>query len=548
MARYPTIVPTEGSGVSETGRTTGENGGTTVDYMDEGVEDFKPTEDKKMKIKSLRIQKERFFLDARGETRKISIFGTKGAGFSIVINDSSGCNILEEELDNVEIPQSGIYIIYQKFPSIVNTSTDNVIKETYDIIITPNADVGVEYDIKFNGGIPIYTFQQYGDTTITITPVTTQTGPAISVTRAAGPVIVSRKNKAGIRGDNIKNHISEIYAITCAEDSATNGYFYVNDANFNKNLSTSSVIKKVVDRGDEVGYTSQLNLNPKTTRTRTVNNKSIISSDIEAGMSVRYSIEKAKIVTKSLDVADCQEKTDRFQLNNTDDLFPDMILSIRGYVPVSITSVDCGKEITVSKKIIIKENTDVTFNYKDGSTVTEIVSQNNSKGQACVNLIKAIKVPNNTELQFDDNNSVVSGNMNFSGSGSDSVSIKSFINFAKYGTSSVNYDLNLDNMISRIPNAYDQYIVFSKYDRSVTIDMTKYDYDDNAKLKSVTISGDANHGTAVARNGGLDEVWSAKPTVLYTPVDGFTGQDEFKFTVGDGVNTSVVKTIRITVK
>ena len=165
-----------------------------------------------------------------------------------------------------------------------------------------------------------------------------------------------------------------------------------------------------------------------------------------------------------------------------------------------------------------------------------------------VNLIKAIKVPNNTELQFDDNNSVVSGNMNFSGSGSDSVSIKSFINFAKYGTSRVNYDLNLDNMISRIPNAYDQYIVFSKYDRSVTIDMTKYDYDDNAKLKSVTISGDANHGTAVARNGGLDEVWSAKPTVLYTPVDGFTGQDEFKFTVGDGVNTSVVKTIRITVK
>tara|TARA_R110000824_G_scaffold245561_1_gene434610 strand:- start:542 stop:2170 length:1629 start_codon:yes stop_codon:yes gene_type:complete len=542
MPRHSTAGQAETSRSSETSETTGENRGTTVDYMNAGAED------KKMKIKSLRIQKERFYLDARGETRKISIFGTKGAGFSIVINDSSECDILEEKLDNVEIPQSGVYTINQKFPSILNTSTDNVIKETYDIIITPNADVDIDFDAGIRTGIPSYTFQQYGDTTITITPVTTQTGPAISVTRAAGPVIVTRKNKAGIKGDSIQNHVSEIYAITCAEDSATSGYFYVNDANFNKNLSTSSMIKKVVDRGDEVGYTKQLVLNPKTTRTRTVNNKSVISSDIEVGMNISYSIEKAKTVTKSLDVADCQEKTNRFQLNNTDDLFPDMILSIRGHVPVSITSVDCDREITVSKKIIIKENTDVAFDYKDGSTVAEIVSQNNSKGQACVNLMNAIKVPNNTELQFDDNDSVISGNTNFSGSGSDSVSIKSFINFAKYGTSSVNYDLNLDNMISRIPNAYDQYIVFSKYDGSVTIDMTKYDYDDNAKLKSVTINGDASHGTAVARNGGLDEVWSAKPTVLYTPVNGFTGQDEFKFTVGDGVNTSVEKTIRITIK
>ena len=491
-----------------------------------------------IKITLLKVQNKNKFLDPNGESRKISVIGTIGARFSLAINDSSGYDILEQESHEVEIPKSGLYSTHVKFPRLIDKSTDTVKKETYDIVISPNAEVKVEGDVKI--AIPTYTLKQFGQTTLTVDAVSTQTSPAVTITGDS----LLKKGNAGTAGNNA----SFTYAITCTENPATAGYFYVKPTGgFDKNLISNSMIKRIVDRGNEVGSTRQLTLNPKTSRTRIVKGASVISNDIEVGMKVRYKVEKEKVVTKSIGVVDSQKPTDTFQLNNTIGLFPNMLLRGHG-LPVVIVSVDCDREITVSKKIIIKENTEVTFKYEDGSTVTSIISKSNSEGKACVGILTAMDVPNKTELEFDDNDSSISGSFNFSGSGSDSVSISSFVNFNKYGTSSIDYSLNIDNIITRIPNAFEQYLTQEYGETSLVINMTKHDYDDNARFKSVVITNTPKHGTAVAANGGLDATWSASPKVTYTPVKGFKGQDEFKFTVGDGTNTSVEKTIRITVK
>ena len=314
--------------------------------------------------------------------------------------------------------------------------------------------------------------------------------------------------------------------------------FYVKQASFNKNLTTNSIIKKVVDTSGENGYTGQLILNPKTTRTRVVDGESVISSDLKAGMKVTYKIEKNKIVTKSLGVDDDEQETNRFDLNNTTDLFKGMKLKVRGFRQVNIVSVDCAKSITVSDKIRIKENTDVTFEYKTGSSISRVLYQSNSKGQMVVSLFKPMYVSDKAELEFDDNNSIVSGTISFSGSGSKSVSTKSLVSYFRYGTSNVTYSLDVDNMITRIPNAYHQDVELNGCDSTKIINVVKNDYDENASSKVVTITSGTSHGsTAISGT-----------SITYTPVKGFTGADQLKFTVSDGTNNSLEKTIRIIVK
>lgn len=489
------------------------------------------------RIASVQVQNARAFLNTGGGTKKISINGAKGSRFSLVIKDSNGNDILEEALNDIEIPSSGTYVLNQKFPSIATTSTfrdnDSVVKETYEVFMTPNADVKTDID----PGIPIYTFHQYRDTKVTITPVTTQTSPSVVMSTGS----ISRKNKAGVLGRDIQNHTPETYTITCTENTPTAGFFYVKNASFNKNLITNSKIKKTVDRCGEKGCTNQLVLNPNTTRTRVVNAESIISSDIEVGMSAYYKIEKEKIVTKSIDILDStkstKKATNRFELNNTTDLFVNMKMTVEGAGPTRVISIDCDKKITVSGKVIIKENTDVTFSYEDRSVVSEITNQNTSKGQTTLKLIRCIDIPNGAELEFDDNDSEISGTMSFSGSGSKSISLKSFVDFFKYGTSNVAYSLDLDNMITRTPNAFNQNIICSK-NSTASINTTKRDFDDNITSKTPTITSAPRHGGATI----------SSRVITYTPHLNFAGDDEIKFTMSDGTNVSSEKTIRITVE
>ena len=60
------------------------------------------------RITSIKVDNQNTPIKSKGETRGIKIHGTQGSGFSLEINDSTGYCILENPLQDVEIPQSGI--------------------------------------------------------------------------------------------------------------------------------------------------------------------------------------------------------------------------------------------------------------------------------------------------------------------------------------------------------------------------------------------------------------------------------------------------------
>ena len=93
-------------------------------------------------------------------------------------------------------------------------------------------------------------------------------------------------------------------------------------------------------------------------------------------------------------------------------------------------------------------------------------------------------------------------------------------------------------MITRIPNAHNQDVEFDRHDSTKTINVIKQDYDKNASSKVVTITSGTSHGSTTISG----------TSITYVPVTDFTGVDQLKFTVSDGTNSSLEKTIRIIVK
>ena len=112
---------------------------------------------------------------------------------------------------------------------------------------------------------------------------------------------------------------------------------------------------------------------------------------------------------------------------------------------------------------------------------------------------------------------------------------------ASFGDKNVTYTLDLDNMITAKPNAYSQDIVVAKNSSATTIKILKFDRDLNASSKQGTVTGGPSHGSVTAYATSTD-------SFAYTPHTGFSGEDSFTFTMSDGVTTSDVKKIRITVK
>ena len=71
--------------------------------------------------------------------------------------------------------------------------------------------------------------------------------------------------------------------------------------------------------------------------------------------------------------------------------------------------------------------------------------------------------------------------------------------------------------------------------------MLKFDRDLNASSKTGAVTGGPSHGSVSAYATSTD-------SFAYSPHEGFSGEDSFTFTMSDGVTTSAVKKIRITVK
>lgn len=521
-------------------------GGSEKSKDDTEMEQYSPDKTpQSKKITALKVQNDSRFIDAGGENRVISIIGTVDAGFTLTIKDSSGCSIMEEELEDVKIPKGGVYKFHQNFPSIIIDAGGGLIEEYYEVIITPHADVEVNEPIK--RGVPTFTLYQYPDPTITLATTTSQTSPALAIATSG---VTTRTGKAGAYGDSV-NEIIKTISYTITEDSAANGNFYAKpNISWNDNVTKSTMLKRVAIREDGESPTSRtLNLKPLTTRTRSAaGNTTNISSELSSGMTIKCNVEKTKTVINSLEVPSCKRKTDKFELSDTKDLFKDMFMYEDGRFVAKVISIDCDKNITVSRKVIIEQGTGVVFKHTTGATVARVESQINSKGNACIVVDREVYIPNGAVLEFDDDTSIVSGAITVVGSGSDNVNVRVRTRVVKYGTVDVTYTLDLDKIITRKPNARNIDVETSK-NVVKTIYLYHGDYDSNALLKTITATNKAKNAS-VAYNDASAEGFSG-PTVTYTPNKSFTGSDIVKYKLVDddeSADVSDEKVIRVTVK
>ena len=504
-------------------------------------------------IEELSIEEEDRYIAASGDTRKITIKGTPGVKFTVAVKDGSDCSVMEEELEHVEIPDIGHYVFEQKFPSV---ASDKKV-EFYEIKLTPQATVKYNYaeDLK------VY---QYPAKTLTFIasnilelPSFLQYSNAILKTGRDAGVFFQVKGAPSNSSNGEREEVwvttvkeSEVYG---AEGAA--GKYYVKSLKFNEAITKSTTIKKVVHKPNGGSIDKTINLIPLTTGVR----DGSASGDLKVGMVFRGNIEKIKKVFKSLEVPDCKRKTNRFELESTNDLFKGMSVRINDVVAAEVLSIDCAKNITISKKLIITSGDKVKFTYTTGGRVESVVAQLNEDGNACVTIGHEVYMPNGMELDFGDDRSVVTGRITATGSGTDEVAIANYLNIKNIGTQDVIYSLDTSKIVTRKPNAKNFNVVMLN-DTSIVTNLSEGDFDSNKFTKRHTITKNGSHGTATWV--GLDEGSSSNtyPYILYTPIRGFLGEDVIKYRVTHDGTSSLVdddtatnpmsdeKTIRITVK
>ena len=497
-------------------------------------------------VEELSIEDEDRYIAASGDTRKITIKGTPGVKFTVAVKDGSDCSIMEEELEHIEIPDIGHYVFEQKFPSV---ASDKKV-EFYEIKLTPQATVKYNYteDLK------VY---QYPAKTITFTAL-----PNDVPFHLYSEQILSDGRLAGlffqVKGlpSNSTSEREETWTTTVTEDAygeSTSGKHYVKSFNFNEAITKSTAIKKVVHKPNGGSIDKTVNLKPLATGVRDGN----ASGDLEVGMMFRGNVEKIKKVFKSLEVTDCKQKTNRFELESTTDLFEGMSVRINNIVAAEVLSVDCVKNITISKKLTIRSGDKVKFTYTTGGRVESVVTQLNQEGNACVTIGHEVYMPNGMELNFDDDRSVVKGRITATGSGTDQVVLTKYLTIKNIGTQDVIYKLDTSKIINRKPNAKD-FNVETLDNTPISINLSAGDFDSNKLTKRHTITKNGSHGTATWGGGGEGD--AQYPYIAYTPIKGFLGEDVIKYRVThDGSNSLVdddtatnpmsdEKTIRITVK
>jgi hypothetical protein len=529
------------------------------------------------RITSIAIKDRSKNIGPNGETRLVTIKGDPTATFTLTATTVSGCSILEEEIENFQLPSSGEYKFNIKFPKLDATK----VSETFTIETTPAADTKLEsvdvansiYDIsldskyseeelkevkEFRAKFPIGNYfnieskielHQYKNPTITFTNTSTQTGPALTVTGTD----VTKTGKAETRSRDIIGYTPTTYTLTIVENPAdTGGYLYVkNNANLNDNITDNKTIKKVVRRETvgEATPTTTLRLSPApavsdgTTIASTgmaTDSSGNLISDLTPGMSVKGCVSYTKTVFDSVETSDCYLPVDQFNLSDTDNIFEGMIVSGKGIHDYpKVVSIDCdGATVTLSSKYVIRGGTTLKFEHCINTSVRKVETNNDVEGKACITIPEHI-IPDFMELSFAKDETIVNGTMKHSGSGSNGVTLTTELDVVKFGKEDVTKTLNLDNFIITKPNAFDQDVLIKK-DTGTSIYMLKGDYDDNIASKTVTVTANPKHGAV----GAWD---SSTKTIRYTPDTGFTGLDSFSFTVSDGVNSSDEKKVFITV-
>jgi hypothetical protein len=255
--------------------------------------------------------------------------------------------------------------------------------------------------------------------------------------------------------------------------------------------------------------------------------------NIEKGMTIKIpNITKTKI--KTIDATTAYPSTDKIRLDTVSSLFVGMVLIEED---ASIISIDNETDITLSKKVDIKNNTAVNFaNNVNSFTIQDV---NLTAQEITIDGTLTLNKYNKITIVAD--KAKVSSNITVSGSGSASATLTNSLQVKEFGTKNVIYTQPLDDTFTLTPNAYDQ--DYSTYkETAIDINVFSGDYDDNTSTKTPSIVGNPRHGVISGAFGSGDG------TVTYTPVNGYVGKDSFTFKVNDTVTNSNVATVYITIK
>jgi len=222
---------------------------------------------------------------------------------------------------------------------------------------------------------------------------------------------------------------------------------------------------------------------------------------------------------------------------------PTVTLSFATDDPYTTNCAYSGSDVTFTAKPLVEPTTYHTLSDKTYGKLTHAVAATITTGYLYI-----IKSPNISDyLLIDDREGLSTADLDktlalgideTSKSGTIAVTesaskkiitLTSTVQVEKVGKEDTVYELDIDSIITNIPQAFDQEVSTPK-DTAVTIDLFK---DINiATYLSPTVTLTPKHGTLVS---SFD---TGVGTCVYTPPDLFQGVDEFEFQVADGVNTS----------
>jgi hypothetical protein len=491
------------------------------------------------------------YINASGEILPIKILGSADAMFSITITDSSGCSVLNKEIKNVTIGSSGRYVLAQKFPSIksVKGSIGKITNEVYTVTVNPSADTFIS---NYGDVTPlVFTLRQQADVTLTFGKDTSDSSiSALTFTSTD----VSKTDAAFYKTTKLQNYSDLTLSIAVKYTSYSAGNIYVKNTDYNNNIIKSNFTKAINYRDGETGAVGKYYFVTSSTRTETTaENGTLTKTDIPVDSSASWTITKEKFVVFSLDEDDniidfdnCKSKfTNKFRLNNTNDIVPGMEVTGQNVNTFVSHISSCGRDVILQKKLVIKPHTILTFKQENTVKVVESDFEKDKPGKTTVIFNNAVDIPEQTEVTFDNDSSIVTGKISQVGSGNtgngdmNDVDLTCTISVKKFGKNSTTYNLDMSKIISVKPNAYNQSVVTAK-NTTIAIDMIKFDTDTNRTSKTGTVVRPPSHGTVSAYNTTDD-------AFAYLPNNNFVGSDSFTFTMSDGTNTSDEKTILIEV-
>jgi len=474
-------------------------------------------------INSLTISNEDI-IDANGGSRVITVSGQAGAKFTLTIKNGSEKNILEDYLENVAIPKSGVYKLTQKFSAYESndfTRIDNT--EVYTIEILAGPFTKLADDI-----VSSYELKQYPNPIITLTSSSSHTITGSDSTLTG---------KAMKLAETIPNNFT-----TSSSSTYTKRF---GEITYNVTISPATDIKLYVSRRPDLSIDLKKSTDIKrNTGEAKGKEKDIVltlpPSDVDQyltpvkeGMTYSGSYTYTKLFDSNVNDENENKFSSKIKLVNTENLVIGMVVTgdnIKGYV--RIVSIDSATDITISLKQKLTPYDELTF------TKNVIGKINNINNAGDIITDSEDLIPSNLELTLVNDVTSMHGAIRTSGSGTHTITLNGTYQVRKFGKEDVTFTQLTDNFISTTPNAHTQYIKTTK-NTPVTFDVLAFDTDSNKSSKTPIneAQDDPSHGT-------VDEsAWAAGVgTTIYTPNTGYTGTDKFYFYVNDATPVTSART------